>query len=840
MHSLPFRLKVQHIDQICLFELTWGQGQQLVATLSYPSLLAERYQNWRRIYLSFYKTIELPLLPVDLSPSNSALRGWTIAGGQLTPTVDWHSKLVEAETQLLKEFHRWLHGADLFEIRATIARASQTVAVSDCPETHSVDVFLTCIPMELARFPWEVWEIGADVAATGTIRIIRSPAVIRNPATSDVKSMPLGRRGRRARILAILGDDTGLNFQIDRTAVQSLARIAEVTFVGWQPGQTVTNVKEQIRQAIANEPGWDILFFAGHSNETETTGGELAIAPGASITIHDIQAQLLAAKERGLQVAIFNSCSGLNIAESLIDLGFSQVAVMREPIHNQVAQEFLVQFLRGLADCKDVHESLLAACQFLRLKKNLTYPSTYLVPSLFCHPGAALYRIPPWRWKQYLQQLLPTRREAIVLTTAVALSLITPIQSALLDTRIWVQALYRDHTGQVPSATAPPPVTLVQIDTASISRSSISKVQPIDRSYLAQIVNRLTELNAPLIGIDFVLDTSQPKDEALGKAIQSAVAQNGTWFVFAAILDDGEEIGINLATEIAHPNWTLQGHIDADPRYVMLPYPNEDCRQTCPFAYLLSLVHTAQQYPTNVAIPQPQLDHQQDLRLHFLDTIDAHRSPAHPLTPLRKLHLSSISVWAYGQWRQHWLEPIIDFSIPADRVYDRIPAWQLLEADQATDQATADRLSQQIVLIAPGSDERMGLSPGKPDRFPIPAALHYWNSQYWLTGGESLAYMMHHQLTQRLVIPIPNLWMVAGTVLLGKSALLLIYRQHNQQQGTRQQYRRYIAGLTGLTTLYGLVSLQLYISSSLLLPWLLPSALLWAYILPTFRSSRDA
>lgn len=855
-----FRLKVQHIDPICLFELFWGQGQQLSATLKYPTLLAEHYQDWRRIYLSFYKTVEMPLLPSD-SPRSAPWRGWTIAGGHLTPSVDWHSKLVEAETRLLKEFHRWLRSAELFEIRATIARASREMAVADRPTPHhSIDVFLTCIPIELARFPWEVWEIGADVAATSTIHIIRTPALIRTlPRRRELLSQPVRQPRGRARILAILGDDTGLDFQTDREAVRSLAGIAEVTFVGWQPEQTVTAVKEQIRQTIDNPQGWDVLFFAGHSNETEITGGELAIAPGVSISIRDIEAQLMAAKERGLQVAIFNSCSGLNIAESLIDLGFSQVAVMREPIHNQVAQEFLVQFLRGLASHKDVHESLLAACQFLRLEKNLTYPSAYLVPSLFCHPGAALYRIPPWRWRRYLQQLFPTRREAIVLTAGITLSLLAPVQATLLDTRIWVQALYRDYTRQIPAVTTPPPVALVQIDTASISRSGISETNPIDRSYLAQIINRLTALDASLIGLDFLLDATQPQgDEALGEAVQTAVAQNGTWFVFAAGLDlsrqavKGEasnaeesrgeerisENGINPATEIASLNWSLQGYTDADPYHVMLPYPNEDCRQICPFAYLLSLVYTAERYPPDSPVSQPQFNHELNLRQHFLDTIDANtidsdRSPSHPLTPLRHLHLSPISVWAYDQWGQHWLEPIIDFSIPADRVYDRIPAWQLLE----TNQADAARLSQQIVMIAPGEDERLGVVAGEPDRFPAPAALRYWNSQYWLTGGESLAYMMHHQLTRRLVIPIPNLWLVAAAALLGKSALLLFHRQQKQRQWTLQQRQRYIAGLAGLTALYGLVGLQLYVFSALLWPWLLPTVVLWAYILPAFRSS---
>ena len=81
---------------------------------------------------------------------------------------------------------------------------------------------------------------------------------------------------------------------------------------------------------------------------------------------------LTIAKENGLQVAIFNSCSGLSIANKLIDLGFSQVAIMREPIHNQVAVEFFMQFSQALAEYKDVHQSLLAASEYLN-QKNYIY-----------------------------------------------------------------------------------------------------------------------------------------------------------------------------------------------------------------------------------------------------------------------------------------------------------------------------------------------------------------------------------------------------------------------------------------------------------------------------------
>ena len=832
---MKFQLKVQRIEQICLFELAWGQSQQLTATLNYSPLLAERYQDWRRIYLSFYRTADIPLFPTNPPPDES-LRGWSIAQGRITP-ANWHTKLAEAELNLLSEFHHWLRSAELFKIRAKLARASQEIS-GDRP-SEKLDLFLTCTPIELARLPWETWEIGADFAATGTIRIVRTPATRTEPNAAI--RQPRGR----ARILAILGDDTGLNFQTDREAVRSLSSVAAITFVGWQPGQTATEVKAQIRDAIAAEPGWDVLFFAGHSNETEVAGGELTIAPNVSIPICEIAPQIRAARERGLQVAIFNSCSGLDIADSLIGLGLSQVAVMREPIHNRVAQEFLVQFVRGLANRQDIHESLLAACRSLRLEKNLTYPSAYLVPSLFCHPDAVPFRIGV-SWRQRFQKLLPTRLEAIGLAIGVALSL-SPAQSALLNTRVHAQAAYRYSTGQVPALIQPPPVALIQIDQESIRRARLSKLLPIDRSYLAKLLDRLTKLNASVVGIDFVLDTPQPEDVALAKSVQTAVKQNGTWIVFGALFDAMGETSVNHQPQISSLNWSLQGYIDASIGYVTLPYPDEDCQQTCPFTYLLSLVHTARQYS-----PQPALNHSTNLRSQFLNTIDSRvsqtraqvrvqtraqarvqtRSQSQRLVALRQLHLSPISVWAYETWERHWLEPIVDFSIPSDQAYERIPAWQLLDSTQPR-----ANLSQQIVLISPGNDDRLGMKADKPDRYPVPEALRYWNSQNWLTGGEANAYMIYHQLTQNFVIPIPDLWMMGIAVLLGKA---FAFRFNPRSQWTKKQQRQYILASISATALYGIASLQLYVSTAILLPVVLPTAIFWIYIFPAFRRKHHA
>ncbi|ARV59865.1 hypothetical protein BZZ01_15605 [Nostocales cyanobacterium HT-58-2] len=806
LHSHLFHLKVQKVEQICLFELSWGQGQNLTVQVNYPTALTQLYEEWQRAYLSFYQS--------------EHMRGRPVGGGIATLIVDWHAELVKAETKFTYEFHRWLRSAELYDIRLQIAQASQELVKANPETTEAVQLFLTCAPIELDRFPWEAWELGTEFAATGTIRIIRAPLNIATESGTQYNKP----KQRRARILAILGDDTGLNFEADREAVRSLLRIADIQFVGWQPDQTPEQAIQQITNAITDQQGWDILFFAGHSNETEMTGGELGIAPGVSISISEIKSQLIAAKKLGLQVAIFNSCSGLSIADALIDIGFSQVVVMREPIHNRVAQEFLVRFLQGLAKHLDVYESMMAARQSLRMEKSHTYPSAYLVPSLFCHPGASLFRITPVDWKQHLYKFLPTRIEAIALCASIALSCIPPVAELLLNGRTFVQSIYRNSTAQVPSEEAPP-VALVQIDTESIYRGSISQLNPINRSYIAKLIERLQKLNASVVGLDVVLDTPQKDppsgDKDLGKAVRQAVDQN-MWLIIAGILDSDRELSISKTTAIASEHWTVQGYIDVvDPHFVEIPLPDQDCREACPLAYLMSLVQTSrQQLP---ALPKPHTSRTTNLRTQLLDAID-YKAPQ-----IRDLP-------APLNWQPPLgLQPLVDFSLPPYRVYQRIPAWRLLEEGDAN---KFPLLSEQVVLIAVGSDERLGIAPGHADRFDAPAAMNYWTQQSQMTGGESLAYMTHHFLTRHFVIPIPDAWMIGVAVILGKITVLLIKRQQSRWSPT--QRLRIIASSTGATVVYGLVGLQLYISASVLLPWLLPSFVFLAYVLPATRREKYA
>jgi hypothetical protein len=266
-----FHLKVWHIEQICVFELSWGKGRQLTAKLPFPNTLKTHYKSWQSAYMDFYKSQEF---------QDSTLRARVdVSGAMATPAIDWRARLAQAEAELTSEFHHWLSSADLFKIRKEIASSGQQIITEgNRSATHSIDVFLTCDSLELERLPWETWEIGTDFAAPNAIRLVRTPANI----AAEMESV---KRQGKMRILAILGDDTGLNFQTEREALKALTSLADVTFTGWQAGKTTDYLLEDIQQAIANPNGWDILFFAGHSNETNLTGGELTISPNPSWSV---------------------------------------------------------------------------------------------------------------------------------------------------------------------------------------------------------------------------------------------------------------------------------------------------------------------------------------------------------------------------------------------------------------------------------------------------------------------------------------------------------------------------------------------------------------------------
>ncbi|MEM9214941.1 MAG: CHASE2 domain-containing protein [Cyanobacteria bacterium P01_F01_bin.150] len=812
-----FRLRVQQVERTCLFELSWGNGQQISAQVALPDGLMQQYRLWKQAYLDFYqyapqfsnskRSVRLSAHVEAQHPNASTsqrpdlLRGRTLSQGEISvPSPNWHTQLVQAEATLLSEFQQWLRQRELFDIRSAIAQSLTDTSLPKDLTSHrpngptSTTVFLICTPLDLARFPWESWELGTEFGVAKRIAIVRSPANIHFEAHTQPP------RRRRPRILAILGDETGLDFQADRKAVQSCEKVADIQFVGWQPGQSITELKTHICQTIAEPEGWDVLFFAGHSNETQITGGELAIAPGASFLIREITPYLITARQQGLQVAIFNSCSGLNIAESLVNLGFSQVVVMREPIHNRVAQAFLTRFLQSLASHEDVQDSLLAATQYLQASASLTYPSAYLIPTLFRHYQSTLFRIEPSGVMSQLRKWLPIRYEAIALTLLAAISWPLSVQNQLVEQRTLVQAQYRQLT-QRANTIEPPPVALVRIDNESLQRRGISAPKPISQVYLADIIKQLTPYGPEVIGIDYILDRPNVQEAPqLAMAIEEAIAK-GTAFVFASYREDGKWVKASpdIAPEIA--GQSIAGDISGWTLRMSLPRWVDDGPR--PLSY-------------------------ESVRLKVPNLLNYGRTQRGILTFL-----------SY-RFKQRWLDPLIDYSLPPHQVYEEVPAWTLFDGQVRPQLGDLD---QQVVLLVPGGYAEAGIKDGEDNRPPT-LAMRYWyeqrnpidGRQRNLTGGEIHAYRLHHFMTQRLVIPIPDLWLLLLASLLGKAIALQWQKPHNHS-GNHNPWHWVGIGIGG-SFVYGIISLELYLSSTaILLPISVPLLALWLYIAPMAFSS---
>lgn len=810
-----YRLAITHIEQTCLFELTWGDGMQRTAKLPYPKDLMRLYKQWQQDYYRYYRTLPVLNNESDINGSSgSGLRARTGAVGQVpVEPTDLRSQLAQAEVRLLNTFHRWLESRELLEIRGQLRTS---------PEDKSENniLFITGSTVELRRLPWETWELTREFGQGPSIGIARLPVNI------PVAANPPRKQCRKARALVIIGDDTGLDFEADLKAMERLNKLAETQVVGWRPGSNPHKLIEQIRDRIRDPDGWDMLFFFGHSNEAAELGGEIAIAPNKALSIRDLEPDLTIAKRNGLQFALFNSCKGLDIAQRLVSLGFNQVVVMREPIHNQVAQYFLLQFLQHLAQFENVQQALQQAAKALKAEKNIAYPSAYLVPSLYSHRGAELFRLEPVGWRARLDALLPSRRQGLALGAIAMLSLLSPVRDSLMAGRLWTQAVYR-HVTSRPLPNVSPPVLLVHIDDESIARGIPDGVaKPIDRDYLASLLDRVVDLDAQVIGIDYLLDRRQDNNNPkLREKIEKAVSQ-GRWLILASELDKGKET--LPQTELIDPAWAMYGYVNAYPGVLKALQIGQKCSKRCPFGYLLALTQTALDSPSSQRLT-PSLEQTDDLRQDLLKTVARDNRSPH-LKALFHYRLSPI--FSVSRWiEQRWFQPVIDLSLPLEHVYERIPAYELLDRD-LQDLRTQYDWQNKVVLIGSGAYPEAGLD-GHRDYFPNPPATQFWRNQTqdlseFTTGVEIHAYTIHHFLNRHKVIPVPVFWMVGVGITVGAVSALILKRHKHLRS-----YRW--LGLTGLSLGYGLIGIVLHSSASILLPWLLPTAAVWVYHIPSLQ-----
>jgi CHASE2 domain-containing sensor protein len=285
--------------------------------------------------------------------SRISVESVTIETGSLCQLEDCRNLSKILETAL----KNWLSHPSFQEIEQ---RLREGLNVDD-----QVEILLRARDLRLYQLPWHSWGF-----------------IERYPKAELVLSIPSERletetqHHDKVRILAVLGDRAGIDTDSDRHMLEKT------------PNSEVMFLVEPSRQVLYRhlwEQPWDILFFAGHSHTSEKQG-ILNINQTEQLSLEDLKYGLKKAINRGLKLAIFNSCDGLGLAHELEQLHIPQFIVMREPVPDRVAQEFLKHFLQAFSLGESLPASVRQAREWLQSLEG-DFPCASWLPILFQNPA---------------------------------------------------------------------------------------------------------------------------------------------------------------------------------------------------------------------------------------------------------------------------------------------------------------------------------------------------------------------------------------------------------------------------------------------------------------------
>ena len=328
-------------------------------------------------------------------------------------------------------------------------------------------------------------------------------------------------RSRRPRLLVVLGAADNLNLDQELERLEALRRTGRLELRRLE-GSACTLVA--LRQALLDPAGWDALLFLGHSEADPQGGGRLHLGDGSWVAAAAFQTELQGAAQRGLALALFNSCSGLDLARSSVAAGIPWALCFREPVPCHAASlafSRLLEALEGGADLfgaiREVRQALMAAPGCV---------GTDLLLTLVAAAKAPPFQLPLRKRKQFQLRLArSTRAQAIAAGALIALGAVAdvdpanPISTYLLDRRLYVQRLWRGATGQLgPSGAALPVVVLDQRSAESVGAAPTPG--RVSRALLAQLLRSTPASQVPKVGLDVVLDQPGPATAELAGVIR--------------------------------------------------------------------------------------------------------------------------------------------------------------------------------------------------------------------------------------------------------------------------------------------------------------------------------
>lgn len=324
----------------------WAEGDRLpiqcLGQLPPAAELPELYSRWQSLYYKLGLRTRLEFIP--------------------NQEANFSKKDIEHLAEELEEqLNQWLNSESFRPIDKLLREKFM----------HSDEMLLVVQSenLEVRRIPWHLWDFLKSYR--------KAQFALSSPFYSRVEK-PAHKRAT-LRILAVLGNSAGINVEADRKILENL-REAETVFL-------VEPTRQEFDKQLWDEQGWDIFCFSGHSSsQWDGRNGWLEINKTDKLTIDQLENALLAAIERGLQLAIFNSCDGLGLARQLASLHIPQIIVMREPVPDLVAQEFLKNFLTAFASGKSLYLSVRQAREMLQGLEN-DFPCATWLPVICQNPA---------------------------------------------------------------------------------------------------------------------------------------------------------------------------------------------------------------------------------------------------------------------------------------------------------------------------------------------------------------------------------------------------------------------------------------------------------------------
>jgi CHASE2 domain-containing sensor protein len=454
-----------------LWEADRPQPMQFTGSLPDNTGLAELDQCWRSLYMAL-----------------SSHRHWrrSRSAFELDETDVTHisvSDFADTCAQLQHQLNAWLKVASFQGIEQQLRTRLNP--------SDAIRLIIVAEDNALLQLPWHLWQLLDDYPHA---EIALSPPDYSRSITSTVS-----KSSTQVKVLAIFGDSYGIDVAHDRQLLEQLPHAA-IDFL-------VEPTTQELTQKLW-EPGWDILFFAGHSSSEGK--GVIQINSRETLAIDQLKYSLRQAIHQGLKLAIFNSCDGLGLARDLSDLHLPQIIVMREPVPDRVAQLFLKQFLTSFSSGQSLYQSVRQAREQLQAIE-ADFPCATWLPVICQNPA----EVPPY-WHDWHNQSQPKATKkwlAAALFSSLFVVGIVGLVRHLGGLQTAELAMYDQFIRSRPIEPPDPRLLIVTVTDQDIQaqgaeprRGSLS-----DRT-LNQVLKILEASNPRVIGLDIYRDfsTNQP------------------------------------------------------------------------------------------------------------------------------------------------------------------------------------------------------------------------------------------------------------------------------------------------------------------------------------------